>query len=131
MAKRSKSIQATEVGPATLYFPVEMIEEMTRESERLDRSVSWCLLSIWKHVRDDFRAVPDEEDHPRAEQLFEERYHAGDKAPATVYFNEVLYQELVAEAGRLDRSISWLMQRAWCIGHEHLAVLPRQAPLED
>ncbi|MEW5855391.1 MAG: TIGR04563 family protein [Myxococcota bacterium] len=32
----------------SLYFPVEMLEEMQREAERLERPVSWIIQQAWK-----------------------------------------------------------------------------------
>jgi len=36
-----------------------------------------------------------------------------DKRKQSLYFPEDMLQEIIAEAARLDRSLSWIMQRAW------------------
>jgi uncharacterized small protein (TIGR04563 family) len=39
----------------------------------------------------------------------------GTKRKQNVYFSEVMLEEIAAEAVRLDRSISWIIQDAWRI----------------
>lgn len=38
----------------------------------------------------------------------------------SVYFPEGMLQEIVEEAARLDRSLSWMVQRAWKISRKHI-----------
>jgi uncharacterized small protein (TIGR04563 family) len=40
------------------------------------------------------------------------------------YFSEEMLQEIVAEARRLDRPISWVMQRAWKTARLRIRALP-------
>jgi uncharacterized small protein (TIGR04563 family) len=47
-----------------------------------------------------------------------------DKRKQSLYFPEDMLQEIVAEAARLDRSLSWIMQRAWQIARKELRKIP-------
>lgn len=47
-----------------------------------------------------------------------------EKHKQTLYFQEGLFQEIREEAARLDRSLSWIIQRAWKIAHVEIAKLP-------
>lgn len=47
-----------------------------------------------------------------------------DKRKQSLYFPEEMLQEIVAEAARLDRSLSWIMQRAWQIARKDLRKIP-------
>ena len=42
----------------SLYFPEEMLREIQREAERLDRSLSWIVQQAWKISRDRVSSVP-------------------------------------------------------------------------
>jgi uncharacterized small protein (TIGR04563 family) len=47
-----------------------------------------------------------------------------DKRKQSLYFPEDMLQEIIAEAARLDRSLSWIMQRAWQIARKDLRKIP-------
>jgi uncharacterized small protein (TIGR04563 family) len=47
-----------------------------------------------------------------------------DKRKQSLYFPEDMLKEIAAEALRLDRSLSWIVQRAWKMGKEHIKKLP-------
>lgn len=47
-----------------------------------------------------------------------------DKRKQSLYFPEDLLQEIQAEAIRQDRSLSWVVQRAWLLARERVATLP-------
>ena len=47
-----------------------------------------------------------------------------DKRKQSLYFPEDMLEEIVAEAARLDRSLSWIMQRAWQIARKELQKIP-------
>lgn len=49
---------------------------------------------------------------------------ASDKRKQSLYFPESMLQEIMAEAGRLDRSLSWVMQRAWQIARKEIRKIP-------
>jgi uncharacterized small protein (TIGR04563 family) len=44
----------------------------------------------------------------------------------SLYFNTDMIEEITTEAGRLDRSLSWIVQQAWIIAREQIASLPTQ-----
>jgi uncharacterized small protein (TIGR04563 family) len=47
-----------------------------------------------------------------------------DSRKQSLYFPEKMLQEIVSEARRLDRSLSWVVQRAWRGAREELKKLP-------
>ena len=47
-----------------------------------------------------------------------------DKRKQSLYFNNEMLQEIVSEAARLDRSLSWVVQRAWKIARSHIKKMP-------
>ena len=54
-----------------LYFPESMLDEMKREAERLDRSLSWVVIQAWRLAREnihDFPAYPLYEPRPELEE---------------------------------------------------------------
>lgn len=46
----------------SLYFPEDMLEEIQREAERQDRSISWIVQQAWKVARSDIRKMPSVND---------------------------------------------------------------------
>ncbi len=46
------------------------------------------------------------------------------KEKLTLYFPEAVLEELKAEAARQERSMSWIMQRAWMIARQNLKNMP-------
>ncbi|MBU1238105.1 TIGR04563 family protein [Myxococcota bacterium] len=42
----------------SLYFPVEMLEEIKEEANRQDRSLSWIVQTAWKIARTDIKKFP-------------------------------------------------------------------------
>jgi uncharacterized small protein (TIGR04563 family) len=47
-----------------------------------------------------------------------------DKRKQSLYFPEDMLQEIISEATRLDRSLSWIMQRAWQVARKDLRKIP-------
>ncbi len=47
-----------------------------------------------------------------------------DKKKQSVYFPEAVLAEIEQEAIRLDRSLSWVVQRAWKVAKESIKKLP-------
>ncbi len=47
-----------------------------------------------------------------------------DKRKQSLYFPESMLQEIKEEAARLDRSLSWVVQRAWKISRLEIKRLP-------
>ncbi|HQF24678.1 MAG TPA: TIGR04563 family protein, partial [Polyangiaceae bacterium] len=49
----------------------------------------------------------------------------------SLYFPEAMLQEIKEEAARLDRSLSWIVQRAWKIARPDLRKLPSVNEIPD
>lgn len=47
-----------------------------------------------------------------------------DKRKQSLYFPESMLQEIKEEAARLDRSLSWVVQRAWKLARVDIKKLP-------
>ena len=47
-----------------------------------------------------------------------------DARKQSLYFPETMLQEISEEAGRLERSLSWVVQRAWKLSRSELKKLP-------
>lgn len=54
-----------------------------------------------------------------------------DKRKQSLYFPESMLQEIQQEAARLDRSLSWVMQRAWKISRAEIRKLPSVNDVPD
>ncbi len=47
-----------------------------------------------------------------------------DKRKQSLYFPETMLSEIQEEAARLDRSLSWVVQRAWKLARTELKKVP-------
>lgn len=47
-----------------------------------------------------------------------------DKRKQSLYFPESMLKEIQDEAARLDRSLSWVVQRAWKVAREEIRKMP-------
>ena len=47
-----------------------------------------------------------------------------DKRKQSLYFPEEMLKEIGQEAKRLDRSLSWVVQRAWKLAKEQIKKIP-------
>jgi uncharacterized small protein (TIGR04563 family) len=54
-----------------------------------------------------------------------------DKRKQSLYFPESMLQEIQQEAARLDRSLSWVMQRAWKLARTDIRKLPSVNDVPD
>ena len=48
----------------------------------------------------------------------------GDKRKQSLYFSEQMLQEISAEATRQDRSLSWIIQKAWKAARKEIMSIP-------
>jgi uncharacterized small protein (TIGR04563 family) len=46
----------------SLYFPEEMLNEISHEATRQDRSLSWIVQQAWKLARTDIKRMPSVND---------------------------------------------------------------------
>lgn len=49
---------------------------------------------------------------------------ASDKRKQSLYFPEEMLQEIGAEATRQDRSLSWIVQKAWKAARKEIMSIP-------
>ncbi len=54
----------------------------------------------------------------------DDRSEKTDKRKQSLYFPEAMLQEIKEEAARLDRSLSWVVQRAWKIARQEVKKVP-------
>jgi uncharacterized small protein (TIGR04563 family) len=54
-----------------------------------------------------------------------------DKRKQSLYFPEEMLREMADEAIRQDRSLSWVMQRAWKIARERVTKIPGVRDIPD
>ncbi len=54
-----------------------------------------------------------------------------DKRKQSLYFPESMLLEIQQEAARLDRSLSWVMQRAWKLARAEIKRLPSVNDVPD
>lgn len=54
-----------------------------------------------------------------------------DKRKQSLYFPESMLEEIKDEAARLDRSLSWIVQRAWKLARLEIKKLPSVDELID
>jgi uncharacterized small protein (TIGR04563 family) len=67
------------------------------------------------------------------------RPHTGDAAPSSstdnrkqsLYFPEAMLDDIKAEAARLDRSLSWVVQRAWKTARAEIRKIPSSQDVEE
>jgi uncharacterized small protein (TIGR04563 family) len=59
--------------------------------------------------------------------------HSGgsDKRKQSLYFPEAMLQEIKDEAMRLDRSLSWIVQRAWKLARPEIRRIPSVGDVEE
>jgi uncharacterized small protein (TIGR04563 family) len=48
-----------------------------------------------------------------------------DKRKQSVYFSTTTLKEIAEEATRLDRSLSWIVQKAWKLAKKEITRLPK------
>jgi uncharacterized small protein (TIGR04563 family) len=104
-----------------LYFPVPVVDVLQREAARLDRSVSWCLQRAWTRARGQIAALPSA---PQVDGT-EAAAAPVEKRKRTIFFPVSMLREIREEAARLDRSLSWVVGRAWEIAAPEILALAR------
>jgi uncharacterized small protein (TIGR04563 family) len=56
---------------------------------------------------------------------------SSDKRKQSLYFPEAMLQEIKDEAARLDRSLSWVVQRAWKMARLEIRKIPSVNDIAD
>src|SRR4051794_3206565 len=72
--------------------------------------------------REDLLAIGDRDNNAKAVAASEGS--KSDKRKQSLYFPEEMLEEIKEEAARLDRSLSWIVQRAWKIARVEIKRLP-------
>ena len=54
-----------------------------------------------------------------------------DKRKQSLYFPDEMLKEIQAEAARQDRSLSWIVQKAWKTARKELAKYPSSTDVSD
>src|SRR5687767_12121748 len=108
-----------------------MLEDVLFQAHRLDRSLSSCVQSAWLAARDDLARIELGSVNLVAEARFKLRFDDQTKVKQTLFFPTEMADDIKLEADRLDRSASWLLQRAWCLGAPSLEALPAAASFDD
>jgi uncharacterized small protein (TIGR04563 family) len=95
---------STDKQKQSLYFPEDMLQEIMREANRLDRSLSWTMQQAWRLAREEVRRFPAMDHHrgraeqPRAPALDVRRPDAPPRAPSA--------QVLEFLRGKFDRELA-------------------------
>jgi uncharacterized small protein (TIGR04563 family) len=55
-------VSTTDKRKQSLYFPEEMLNDIQREADRQDRSLSWIVQQAWKVARTDIKRMPSVND---------------------------------------------------------------------
>jgi uncharacterized small protein (TIGR04563 family) len=88
----------------------------------------------------DIRRIIRSQLNPRTSQHYLRRYPRADNQSATrgsdkrkqsLYFPEAMLQEIKDEAARLDRSLSWVVQRAWKMARLDIKKIPSVNEVEE
>lgn len=56
---------------------------------------------------------------------------SSDKRKQSLYFPEEMLKEIQTEATRQDRSLSWIVQKAWKLARKDIMKFPSVNDLED
>lgn len=56
---------------------------------------------------------------------------SSDNRKQSLYFPEAMLEDIKAEAIRLDRSLSWVVQRAWKTARAEIRKIPSSQLVED
>lgn len=63
--------------------------------------------------------------------MSENNSKGSDKRKQSLYFPEAMLQEIKDEAARLDRSLSWIVQRAWKLARTEIKKIPSVNDIGD
>lgn len=90
-----------------LHVPTPMLREMEKYADKLGRDVSFCARMAWSIG---CAEVGASEASAKANTS---RLLSGKKRPVSIELPMSTWLHLTVEAERLDRSRSWMLQRAW------------------
>jgi hypothetical protein len=96
----------------TLHFPRSLARDLEQVARRVGRSTDWCLSTAWR--------IAESADDEMLSYLGDRRMLRGEKKPLRVELPLSTWRHLTAEAEYLDRSKSWLLQRAWVLARDRV-----------
>jgi len=56
--KSATDVSKSDKRKQSLYFPETMLDEIQKEAQRLQRSMSWVVQRAWKHARREIKGIP-------------------------------------------------------------------------
>jgi uncharacterized small protein (TIGR04563 family) len=62
VAAEKPAASTTDNRKQSLYFPEDMLDEISREASRQDRSMSWIVQQAWRVARSEIRRLPSVND---------------------------------------------------------------------
>ncbi|MEO8180674.1 MAG: TIGR04563 family protein [Deltaproteobacteria bacterium] len=74
---------------------------------------------------------PETPQSPSADSSEEAPASQSDKRKQSLYFPESMLEEIHQEAARLERSLSWIVQRAWKTARPDIRKLPSSRGADD
>ncbi len=102
-----------------LWYPRSMLVELQSLAEVQGTTMAWIVHETWTHAKAEV-ALLDGRSPWRAEKVFDQQYADIEKLKHTLALSSVMMTEVKHEAARLDRSMSWLVVRAWCVAGDRL-----------
>ncbi|HXN32239.1 MAG TPA: TIGR04563 family protein [Polyangiaceae bacterium] len=57
-SKSGPDVSKSDKRKQSLYFPETMLDEIQKEAQRLQRSMSWVVQRAWKHARREIKSLP-------------------------------------------------------------------------
>jgi len=98
----------------TLHFPSSLMRDLEAVSQSIGHSIHWCLAAAWR--------IAESTDDELLSYTGDRRMLRGPKEAVRVELSLSTWRHLTAEAEHLDRSKSWLLQRAWLLARDHIHV---------
>jgi uncharacterized small protein (TIGR04563 family) len=116
---------ATETIAQTLYVPSAVLADLGAEARRLDKSHSYLVQLAWVRAR---QRIAEIRDHDAARAQLDGRLGGSPPARESVYLPGALLNELEAEAGRFDSSLSFVVLLAWSLARSEIAAMGQPEP---
>jgi uncharacterized small protein (TIGR04563 family) len=105
-----------ETDAQVLHVPEAMLRDIEDQAQSLGRDVDWCVNTAW------CIAVAEFEANGGVDVADSENIMRGRKRRIRVVLSLLTWRHITQEAERLDRSKSWMLQRAWLIARTRLPV---------
>ena len=132
----------------SLYFPEDMLDEIQRQGNRQDRSMSWIVQQAWRLARNEITRFPSVNDvlgealsEPDERQVTPQQARSGPEvsgsgrkghqrgprrttASRASTFQRTCWTRSPTRLLRQDRSMSWIVQQAWRVARSEIRRLP-------